>query len=66
MGKISRQENYIKVYIGKCCSPMYLVPIFRFDWQTYEGSVCVGRWWCKEARLVRWLLESKQASSVLP
>lgn len=41
MGKISSQENDVKVYIGKYCSPTYLVPICRFDWQTYEGSVCV-------------------------
>lgn len=41
MGKISSQENYVKVDIGKCCSTTYLVPIFRFDCQTYEGNVCV-------------------------
>lgn len=61
MGKISSQKNYIKVYIGKWCSPTYLVPVCRFDWQMYEGSGGHGA----EAGLVRWLLESKQPSSVL-
>lgn len=40
MGKISSQENYVKVDIGKCCSTTYPVPICRFDWQTYE-EMCV-------------------------
>lgn len=38
MGKSLARKNCIKMCVAKCCSPMCLVPISRFDWQACEGS----------------------------